>query len=52
MTEHPKLTEGWDVVFDARGHLVEPHTGRRVALGTLGVREYLGARPTGKARRG
>jgi hypothetical protein len=48
MAEHPKLTADWDVVFDARGHLIEPHTGRRVSLGTLGVRAYLGARRTGK----
>jgi hypothetical protein len=49
LKEHPELMEDWDVVFDARGHLIEPHTGRRVALGTLGVRAYLGARRTGKA---
>jgi hypothetical protein len=49
MIENPELTEDWDVVFDARGHLIEPHTGRRVALGTLGVWEYVGARRTGKA---
>jgi len=41
ITENPKLTETWDVVFDARGHLYEPHTNRRVDLGTLGVRNYL-----------
>ena len=32
---------GWDVVFDARGHFVEPHTNERVDLGTLDVRRYL-----------
>ncbi len=32
---------GWDVVFDARGHFVEPHTDERVDLGTLDVRRYL-----------
>ena len=26
--EHPALTAHWDVVFDARGHFREPHTGR------------------------
>ena len=31
-----------DVVYDARGHLIQPHTETRVNLGTLGVREYLG----------
>jgi len=41
ITEHPSETSDWDVVYDARGHLREPHTGREVSLGTLGVREYL-----------
>ena len=41
MNEHPELTADWDVVFDARGHLVEPHTNLSVPLGTLEVREYL-----------
>jgi len=31
----------WNVVFDARGHLSEPHGGERVDLGTLEVRRYL-----------
>ena len=31
----------WNVVFDARGHFQEPHTGKRVDLGTLQVRHYL-----------
>lgn len=31
----------WNVVFDARGHFTEPHTGREVPLGTLQVRNYL-----------
>lgn len=31
----------WDVVFDARGHLTEPHTRTTVPLGTLAVRGYL-----------
>ena len=38
---HPQLTAAWDVVFDARGHLREPHTGRRVDLGTVEVRNYI-----------
>jgi hypothetical protein len=29
------------VVFDARGHFHEPHTGRTVPLGTIEVRRYL-----------
>ncbi len=40
--EHQEETADWDVVYDARGHLSEPHTEKRVNLGTLGVREYLG----------
>jgi Protein of unknown function C-terminus (DUF2399) len=31
----------WDVVFDARGHLAEPHTRRDLGIGTLEVRDYL-----------
>lgn len=31
----------WDVVFDPRGHLTEPHTKTNVPLGTLDVRDYL-----------
>jgi hypothetical protein len=33
----------WDVAFDARGHLSEPHGGKTVDLGTLAVRQYLAA---------
>src|ERR1700694_653811 len=39
--EHPDKTVGWDVIYDARGHLWEPHTGKQIGLGTLEVREYL-----------
>jgi len=39
--EHPGLTANWDVVYDARGHLEEPHTGKRVDLGTVAVRRYV-----------
>ena len=41
MRDNPKTTDGWDVVFDARGHFTEPHTQAEVALGTLDVRQYL-----------
>jgi len=40
--DHREETAGWDVVYDARGHLFEPHTGVEISLGTIGVREYLG----------
>jgi hypothetical protein len=36
----------WDIIWDARGHFAEPHTRRKVALGTLEVRQYLGERPS------
>jgi DNA topoisomerase VI subunit B len=42
MAENPELTKDWDVVFDARGHFEEPHTGRRIGLGTVEVRDYVG----------
>jgi hypothetical protein len=41
LAEHPTETDAWDVVFDARGHLEEPHTQRIVPLGTIDVRDYL-----------
>jgi hypothetical protein len=41
MNEHPSVTAEWDVVFDARGHFHEPHTGRVVPLGTIEVRRHL-----------
>ena len=39
--ENPELTASWDVVYDDRGHLVEPHTGRNIPLGTVNVRQYV-----------
>lgn len=45
MDDCPDLTAKWDVVYDARGHLVEPHTDHSLALGTIHVREYLQRRP-------
>jgi DNA topoisomerase VI subunit B len=41
VAEHPALTATWDVVFDARGHFREPHTGTEIGLGTLEVRAYM-----------
>ena len=38
---HPELTATWDVVFDDRGHLLEPHTDHRIGLGTVAVRKYI-----------
>ena len=42
MAEYPSVAASWDVVFDARGHFVEPHTEDRTDLGTLDVRRYIG----------
>jgi hypothetical protein len=35
----------WDLIWDARGHFSEPHTGLVVPIGTLQVRQYVGDRP-------
>jgi hypothetical protein len=39
--ENPDETADWDIVFDARGHLHEPHTNHQLGLGTLEVRGYI-----------
>jgi hypothetical protein len=31
----------WNVVYDARGHFLEPHTNRRIGCGTIEVANYL-----------
>jgi DNA topoisomerase VI subunit B len=41
MEENPEATKDWDVAFDDRGHFAEPHTGVRIGLGTVAVREYV-----------
>src|SRR5262245_19036600 len=33
----------WDVVYDACGHLEEPHTNRRIGVGTIEIANYLHA---------
>src|SRR5260370_25627659 len=38
---HSKETANWDVVYDARGHLTEPHVKESLGLGTLNVRDYI-----------
>jgi DNA topoisomerase VI subunit B len=40
IAEHPDLCAGWTVLYDDRGHLIEPHTSRSIGLGTRGVRDY------------
>lgn len=47
MAEHAAECSSWDVIWDARGTFIEPHTGREVPLGTLEVRDYLGLRAIG-----
>jgi DNA topoisomerase VI subunit A len=34
----------WNIAYDDRGHLIEPHTGDVIGLGTLAVREYIAER--------
>lgn len=34
-------TADWNVVWDDRGHIIEPYTGKTYGLGTLSVRGYL-----------
>lgn len=41
MNQNQELTDDWWVVYDARGHLTEPHTELVLRLGTLEVEEYL-----------
>jgi hypothetical protein len=41
IAEHAEQTADWDVVYDARGHLVEPHVRNQLGLGTLEVRSYV-----------
>jgi DNA topoisomerase VI subunit B len=45
--DHVEETKDWDVVYDERGHLIEPHTGVRIGVGTLAVRGYLNAAKNG-----
>jgi Topoisomerase 6 subunit A/Spo11, Toprim domain len=39
--DHPELTAGWRVFYDARGTFVEPHTGVEFGLGTGEVQDYI-----------
>jgi hypothetical protein len=38
---HSNLTADWDIVYDSRGNFLEPHTGVKIPLGTINVRQYL-----------
>jgi hypothetical protein len=41
MAVHEEETARWDVVADARGHFMEPHSQESIGIGTLDVRGYL-----------
>ena len=43
LRDYPDDTSEWDITSKARGTLHEPHNDRRVRLGTVEVRNYLGA---------
>ena len=49
---HKQATADWDVVYDDRGHFMEPHTGRVIGLGTLPVRRLSQSRHTDELRGG
>jgi Protein of unknown function C-terminus (DUF2399) len=51
VNEHPDETEDWDVVYDARGHLAEPHVRYRLGIGTLEVRSYINSWHSNVSRR-
>jgi DNA topoisomerase VI subunit B len=40
IAENPEICAGWIVFYDDRGHLIEPHTGKVIGLGTKNVRDY------------
>ena len=44
--EYSEKTADWLVVFDARGEMREPHTGRSLWLGTQEVDGYIEGHPT------
>ena len=39
--EHEEETADWDVTYDARGHMQEPHTGVMFGIGTVETRDYI-----------
>jgi len=41
MDENSRTAASWDVVFDARGNFIEPHSKTPVPLGTIQVRDYI-----------
>ena len=43
---YPTRCVDWDIIWDARGTFIEPHTGLEFGIGTLEVLQYLGLRPS------
>lgn len=41
LNENPEAAAKYDVVYDIRGHMSEPHNGRSVGLGTVDTRDYV-----------
>jgi DNA topoisomerase VI subunit B len=41
LEDHPEMTAQWDVTYDDRGRLIDPHTDETIGLGTKSVRQYL-----------
>jgi hypothetical protein len=41
INDHSDECATWDIAWDDRRHFGEPHTGRRIGLGTLAVRQYV-----------
>jgi hypothetical protein len=41
LRNHPEETKAWDVVYDDRGHFIEPHTERTIGMGTVATRKYI-----------
>ena len=39
--EHKKECENWNVRYDARGHMLEPHGGKFFGIGTVETRDYI-----------
>jgi hypothetical protein len=42
--DNPVQCADWNIFYDARGHLLEPHTGIEIPIGTKNVRLYIGKR--------
>lgn len=40
LEDHDEKTRNWKVVWDARGHFIEPFTGHKIGLGGIDVDQY------------